>query len=153
DAAFIARAIRPGERVAILARYQPLLSARLGRASLLLGSGLVETIRREDAEQIVRALTDNSPEHLFLGGEFLEGPTMTWGAGFMWVTESLPLIERSFELAGWGPGNRLAHFVKRREGSPPRSIVQPDPRRAPRNLPEHGRASYTAVLNPATSLL
>jgi len=110
---FIQAVSGTSDTLAILARRQSALLVQARRRASLPGPGLQETIRRQDAERQIAALTKDGPQHLFVGKEALEG-NQSWGAATPWVLQSMPTIEQAYQIDKWDPDHTLLHLTRRR---------------------------------------
>lgn len=113
DAAFIKEAMRPEETLGIMTINQAALITTVGRRSVIPGTGLVETIRRKDAEQAIAHIVERGPDHLFLSHELAFRRGEVWSGGEPWVRQSLDRIRTAYVFTGWGPSNDLMHLERR----------------------------------------
>ncbi|MFT4119040.1 hypothetical protein [Bradyrhizobium sp.] len=109
---FIRSASSPSAHLSVMAVYQSVLLAEVGQRSALPGPGLVETVRRRDAEMQIQALVDHGPQHLFIGKEAVEGKG-SWNSAAPWVFDNMPAIKRAYDVDRWSPDGALLHLVRK----------------------------------------
>lgn len=120
---FIRTAMGSSDSLSVMAVYQSQLLAQLGLRSAHPGPGLVETIRRHDAELQIAALVDNGPRDLFIGKDAFEGREI-WHSAAPWILDSMPTLLRAYDLEGWSADGTLVHLVRKGNG---RGIVSQVP--------------------------
>ncbi|MFT4118499.1 hypothetical protein [Bradyrhizobium sp.] len=115
---FVRETVTPGApSVAVLATNQGALLIAAGRKSALPGTGLQETIRKQDAERQIDALVGaGGPRDLFVGRELLAGDRQTWGSS-PWVKNALPRIEQVYDRDQSNTDKELIHFTRMTEAS------------------------------------
>ncbi|MFT4117623.1 hypothetical protein [Bradyrhizobium sp.] len=114
--AFIKATSDPASSLSIFAFHQGTLLAKVGRGSAHPGPGIIETMRRRDAEMQISYLVDHGPQHLFIGKEILDGEEI-WYSAEPWIRNSMPTIMRAYDVDRWDPDGTILHLV-RKDGHP-----------------------------------
>jgi hypothetical protein len=110
--AFIKAASGPSSSFSIFAYHQSTLLAQVGQRSAHPGPGIIETMRRRDAEMQISYLVGHGPQHLFINKEILAGEEI-WHTAEPWIRNSMPDIMQAYEVDRWDPDETLLHLVRK----------------------------------------
>ncbi|MBK3663467.1 hypothetical protein JJE66_19860 [Bradyrhizobium diazoefficiens] len=110
--AFIKAASGPDSSLSIFALHQSALLAQVGQRSAHPGPGIIETMRRRDAEMQISYLIDHGPQHLFIGKEAAEGEEI-WRSAEPWIRNGMPAIKQAYEVDRWDQDDTLLHLVRK----------------------------------------